>query len=27
LTQRPDEHYGWLLEQKAKLAARGGDGA
>jgi hypothetical protein len=25
LTQRPDEHYGWLLEQKAKLAARGGD--
>jgi hypothetical protein len=27
LTQRPDEHYGWLLEQKAKLAARGGDAA
>jgi hypothetical protein len=25
LTQRPDEHYGWLLEQKAKLAAHGGD--
>jgi hypothetical protein len=27
LTQRPDEHYGWLLEQKKKLAARGGDAA
>jgi hypothetical protein len=27
LTQRPDEHYGWLLEQKQKLAARGGDAA
>jgi hypothetical protein len=25
LTQRPDEHYGWLLEQKRKMAARGGD--
>jgi hypothetical protein len=25
LTQRPDEHYGWLLEQKKKLAARGGE--
>jgi hypothetical protein len=27
LTQRPDEHYGWLLDQKRKLAARGGDAA
>jgi hypothetical protein len=27
LTQRPDEHYGWLLEQKQKMRARGGEGS